>query len=69
LDLRDEKQNLTNKIHLLESLPNIGPTTARRLLEHFKSIEAITKANEAELCQVSGVGPASARTILEVLRK
>jgi ERCC4-type nuclease len=69
LDLKDEKQNQTNKLHLLESLPNIGPTTARRLLEHFKSIEAITKADEAELCQVSGVGPASARTILEVLRK
>ena len=69
LDLKDEKQKQTNKLHLLESLPNIGPTTARRLLEHFKSIEAITKADEAELCQVSGVGPASARTILEVLRK
>jgi ERCC4-type nuclease len=68
LELRDEKQKQTNKLHLLESLPNIGPTTARRLLEHFKSIEAITKADETELCQVSGVGPASARTILEVLR-
>jgi len=68
LDTRDEQQKQTNKLHLLESLPNIGPTTAKRLLDHFKSIEALTKADEAELCQVSGIGPASAKSILEVLR-
>ncbi len=68
LDHRDKQQKQTNKLYLLESLPNIGPTTAKRLLDHFKSIEALTQADETELCQVTGIGPASARTILEVLR-
>ncbi len=68
LDQREEQKKQTNKLHLLESLPNIGPATAKRLLDHFKSIEALTQADEAELCQVTGIGPISARTILEVLR-
>ena len=68
LDQRDEQQKQTNKLYLLESLPNIGPATAKRLLDHFKSIEALTQADEAELCQVTGIGPTSARKILEVLR-
>jgi len=39
---------------ILEGFPGIGPKTARKLLEKFKSLKNIFSANEAELKEVLG---------------
>lgn len=51
---------------VLTRIPGIGPTTARRLLEQFGSVEGIRAAPEAALA--TAVGPAKARCVIEGLR-
>ncbi len=66
---QEERERKLDKSQVLESLPGVGPKTAARLLERFGSIEAISQADEITLCEVSGIGPASAKKILDVLRR
>jgi Fanconi anemia group M protein len=51
------KKSLNKKERLqfiLESFPGIGPKTAKRLLQHFKSIKNIANASVEELTEVIG---------------
>ena len=62
--LRGEKRAMTpenQKQFIVESLPGIGPRTAKQLLKHFGSVEKIFTANERELREVEGVGPKRAK--------
>jgi Fanconi anemia group M protein len=68
LDQKERKERELNKLAMLEALPGVGATTAKRLLNHFNSIEAITKATRDEICQVSGIGPATADSIINILK-
>ncbi len=43
-----------NLRYILEGFPQIGPVTAKRLLEHFKTLKEITNASEEELQKVIG---------------
>lgn len=52
---------------LVESLPGIGPTVAKSLLEHFGSIQKLVNASNDELKEVEKIGPKKAQAILEVL--
>ncbi|MBM3282196.1 MAG: DEAD/DEAH box helicase [Candidatus Diapherotrites archaeon] len=54
---------------LVESLPGIGPTVAKTLLEHFGSIQKIVNASKDELKEVENIGPKKAQTILDVITK
>ena len=47
------------------SIRHVGPTAAQALANHFKSIEAITKASASELSEVDGVGGVIADSIVE----
>lgn len=47
------------------SIRHVGPTAAQALANHFKSIDAITKASSAELSEVDGVGGVIADSIVE----
>jgi len=47
----------------LESIPNVGPATRRKLLAHFKNIDSIKNADFAELCNV--VNKNTAKNICE----
>ncbi len=70
IQVRTEKKPLTlweQQLFIVESLPNVGPVTARKLLEEFGSVEEIVKASEEELQQVDGVGKKIARAIRRVL--
>ncbi|TVQ93041.1 MAG: nuclease [Chromatiaceae bacterium] len=49
--------------HILQGLPGIGPTRARRLLDRFGSIEAIIAASAADLASVEGIGKTTAAAI------
>jgi Fanconi anemia group M protein len=57
----------SRQLFILQGLPKVGPTMAKRLLEHFHSVTEIMNASEVELMQVEGIGKASAKSIREVL--
>lgn len=52
---------------LIESLPGIGPSTSKNLLQHFKSISSIILASEKQLQEVQGVGKLRAKEIRNLL--
>ncbi len=42
----------------LNFIPQIGPITARNLITHFGSAEAVLKATPTQLAKINGIGPA-----------
>jgi Fanconi anemia group M protein len=52
---------------LIEGLPSIGPTVAKKLLQHFGSASAVFCATAEQLKKIPGVGPKTIQTIREVL--
>ncbi|ELZ40882.1 Hef nuclease [Halorubrum saccharovorum DSM 1137] len=53
--------------YVVSSIADIGPVTARSLLEHFGTVEAVMTANEDDLLEVTGVGQVTAERIREVV--
>ena len=52
--------------YVVSSVAEVGPVTARALLEHFGSVEAVMTADEEALRAVDGVGEVTAERIREV---
>jgi Fanconi anemia group M protein len=70
VQIRTEKKPLTleeQQLFITESLPQIGPVTARKLLEHFKTIENVFKASEKDLQEIEGIGNKIANDIRKVI--
>ncbi|QFU25126.1 multidrug MFS transporter [Shewanella eurypsychrophilus] len=67
LDGRKPKRKKNRQLFILQSLPQIGPKLAKRLLSHFNNIEAVFTATEEELINVEGIGRDKARKIREIL--
>jgi len=61
------KRLKSRQLHILQGLPKVGPTVARRLLEHFRSVSNAMNATVEDLLQVEGVGRITAENIREVL--
>jgi ERCC4-related helicase/ERCC4-type nuclease len=53
--------------YVVSSIADIGPVTARALLEAFGSVEGVMIANASDLQEVSGVGEVTAERIREVV--
>ncbi|WP_375335560.1 DEAD/DEAH box helicase [Halorussus sp. MSC15.2] len=53
--------------YVVSSIADIGPVTARSLLEEFKTVEAVMTAREDDLLDVQGVGEVTAERIREVV--
>ncbi|HET7324412.1 MAG TPA: DEAD/DEAH box helicase [Halococcus sp.] len=53
--------------YVVSAIADIGPVTARALLEEFGSVEAVMTTNEEDLQEVSGVGEVTAERIREVV--
>ena len=53
--------------YVVSSIADIGPVTARSLLEKFKTVEAVMTAREEDLLEVQGVGEVTAERIREVV--
>ena len=51
---------------ILGCLPGISTVNARRLLDHFGSLKAVTAASEAELRAVRGIGPVKAAELFRL---
>lgn len=56
------------KFIMLTAIPGIGERKARKIYEHFGSIEAVVKASVQELMEVEGIGVETARKIYEFFR-
>lgn len=54
---------------IIEGLPQISSVIAKRLLEHFGSIRALSNASEQDLQEVPGVGKKIAQDIYQVINE
>lgn len=54
--------------HILQGLPRIGPERAKRLIDHFGSVEAVIAADAEALMQVRGIGAEVAEVIRWAVR-
>jgi DNA excision repair protein ERCC-4 len=61
------KKRWTQQIHLLATLPAVGPDRAYRLLDHFGSVQACITAPARELQKVPGIGPKTAAAIRDLV--
>lgn len=64
---RKPKRMQKRKLYLLQGLPGIGPSTAKRMLEYFGSVEKVFTADELELICVEGIGKKKAAKIREII--
>ena len=68
--IRGEKTSMSTKERqqfVIEGFPNVSSVIAKRLLDHFGSIRAISIASERELQEVNGVGKHIASSIFALL--
>ncbi|ASA77867.1 DEAD/DEAH box helicase [Thermococcus sp. 5-4] len=68
--LRSEKKALTlaeRQRLIVEGLPYVSSTLAKRLLRHFGNVERVFTATEEELQEVEGIGKKKAREIRKVI--
>ena len=54
---------------ILAEIPGVGPARVTELLRHFGSVAAVRAADEAAIAEVKGVGPTTAKAIVERLRE
>ncbi|WP_461864735.1 DEAD/DEAH box helicase [Thermococcus sp.] len=68
--VRSEKKALTladRQRLIVEGLPNVSATLAKRLLKHFGNVERVFTATEDELMEVEGIGEKKAKEIRRVI--
>tara|TARA_Y100000310_G_scaffold216585_2_gene217615 strand:- start:4283 stop:4957 length:675 start_codon:yes stop_codon:yes gene_type:complete len=53
--------------YIIESLPGVGPTLSRSLLNKFKTVKEIFNAKESELIKVSKFGEKKAEKIIDTI--
>jgi len=51
----------------LRSVPGLSTAKAETLLDHFDTVEALLAATPAEMCTLPGIGPGTARRVLDAL--
>jgi Fanconi anemia group M protein len=69
VSVHGEKQSRTiaeQQEYVVAAIAEVGPVTARSLLEEFGSVEAVMTADEGELQEAEGVGGVTARRVREV---
>jgi Fanconi anemia group M protein len=70
VQVRTERKPLTlleQQLFIVESLPNVGPVNARKLLEEFGSVKEIINASEDDLQKVEGIGKKIAKSMKKVV--
>jgi len=61
------KRLKSKQLLILQGLPKVGPTMAKRLLKHFRSVSNVINATVQDLMKIEGVGKVSAEKIREVI--
>ncbi|PSP95893.1 Hef nuclease [Halobacteriales archaeon QS_4_62_28] len=70
VSVHGEKQAKTlgeQQEYVVTSVAEVGPVTARAMLEHFGSVEAVMTADEDDLMAVEGVGEVTAERFRDVV--
>ncbi|GCF13720.1 Hef nuclease [Haloarcula mannanilytica] len=70
VSVHGEKQSKTlpeQQEYVVAAIAEVGPVTARTLLEAFGSVEAVMTAEKEDLLEVSGIGDVTADRIREVI--
>jgi len=70
VSVHGEKQSRTldeQQEYVVASIADVGPVTARALLSHFGTVEAVMTAREDDLLEVDGVGEVTAARVREVV--
>ena len=70
VSVHGEKQAKTRaeqQEYVVSSIADIGPVTARALLDHFGTVEAVMTARKEDLRDVTGVGEVTADTIRDIV--
>jgi ERCC4-related helicase/ERCC4-type nuclease len=70
INVRTDKKPLTleeQQLYIVESLPKVGPVTARKLMKAFGSVKNVFNASTDELKVVEGIGEKIAQNIREVI--
>ncbi|MFH1424305.1 MAG: DEAD/DEAH box helicase [archaeon] len=70
--LRGERKPLGTKElqqYVVESLPSVGPSLAKRMLERFGTVEKVMTAKEGELQKIDKLGEKKAKGIRKVLEQ
>jgi Fanconi anemia group M protein len=70
VSVHGEKQSKTaaeQQEYVVSAVAEVGPVTARSLLEHFGSVESVMTASHEELLDVDGIGEVTADRIREVV--
>ncbi len=57
------------QLHLVQSLPGIGPELAEAILNKLKTIKNLANASKTQLREIDGIGDKKARKIREVIDK
>ena len=61
------KDRTTQAQFVVEGLPAVGPSAAKKLLAHFGSAHSVLSATKEDLRKVAGIGQKTAEVIREVL--
>jgi Fanconi anemia group M protein len=61
------KRSKSRQLFILQGLPKVGPTVAKRLLAHFGSVSSVMNATVEDLMEVEGLGKISAEKIRDLL--
>ena len=72
VSLRGEKKPVTDKFlqeYIVTSLPGVGSTIAKKMLENFKTVENVFTASEKDLKEIEKMGDIKAHKIKEILKK
>ena len=72
LHLRKVKKGVEDHIlqrSILEGLPFVGPTLAKRLLEKYKSVKRVFNASEDSLQNIDKLGEKKAKKIYDIINK
>lgn len=55
------------QLYIVQSLPGVGPKTARKLLEKFGSVKGVFNASFSELIRVEGINEEKAEKIIKII--
>lgn len=53
--------------YIVSAICDIGPLTAKRLLEHFETVENVMTARDCDLMNINKIGPETARKIRNIV--